>query len=391
MMHTPRWKKLMFAASLAVLPACGMEEPNSPEAKGLDPKAPTELGQTRAELVLGSETYALPARGEYGGTPATVACPANHVAVGLHGTVNTYITSLGLVCRALNADGTLGASVSIAAAGGAWGNPFSSQCPDGMAIVGFPGHYGWYVDSLGVHCAAPNAWRTSGQVQASVAEVGYSYSGNPFSDVCPSQSVVTQLNVRHGDNLDQEQATCTRYAVPSEVYVPVNFEFGDARRTTSTGDWAFSNYKSECASGERVTGLSLNPTSRNTRTALCSASGDSRFPHNSCYARDFSGTPANGDWDPWYYKAECGTNEFVAGVAQDTSHSITSILCCPGTVARNSCAALVFDGGDARESSTSGDWDVGSWKGECGPGRYAAGLSRSTSSGTPHALLCCSP
>ncbi|WP_375768509.1 GON domain-containing protein [Archangium gephyra] len=43
----------MFAASLAVLPACGMEETNSPEAKGLDPQAPTELGQTRAALTTG--------------------------------------------------------------------------------------------------------------------------------------------------------------------------------------------------------------------------------------------------------------------------------------------------------------------------------------------------
>ncbi|MFY0527985.1 GON domain-containing protein [Archangium gephyra] len=42
MMHTPRWKKLMFAASLAVLPACGS-----------DPSAPTEPGQMRAALTSG--------------------------------------------------------------------------------------------------------------------------------------------------------------------------------------------------------------------------------------------------------------------------------------------------------------------------------------------------
>lgn len=214
MMHTPRWKKLMFAASLAVLPACGMEEQSRPEGKQFDPNAPTEqLGQTRAELGLGTVTYELPARGEYGGTPATLACPANHVAVGLQGTVGTYPTSLALVCRALNADGTLGGVVATQTAGSnAWGNAFSSLCPDGMAIVGFPGRSGWYVDSLGLHCAAPNAWRTSGQVQASVAEVGSTYSGNPFSDVCPAQSVVTRLNVRHGNSIDQEQATCTRLA-----------------------------------------------------------------------------------------------------------------------------------------------------------------------------------
>jgi hypothetical protein len=45
MMHTPRWKQLMFTASLAVLPACGLEAPDSPEAQGLDSQAPTTLGQ----------------------------------------------------------------------------------------------------------------------------------------------------------------------------------------------------------------------------------------------------------------------------------------------------------------------------------------------------------
>ena len=209
MMYAPRWKKLMFAASLAVLPACGMEDPNSPEAKGLDKQTPTELGQTRAELALGTETTALPARGGSGGVPGVVACPANHVAVGIHGTVEAYINSLGLLCRALNADGTLGASFSTPAAGGAWGTAFTRQCPEGMAVVGFPGHSGWYVDSLGLHCAAPNAWMTSAQVQASVAETG-GYSGNAFSDVCPQERVVTQLNVRNGNNLDQEQPICTR-------------------------------------------------------------------------------------------------------------------------------------------------------------------------------------
>ena len=44
MMHAPRWKKLMFAAGLTVLPACGMES---------DPSAPTESGQMRAALTTG--------------------------------------------------------------------------------------------------------------------------------------------------------------------------------------------------------------------------------------------------------------------------------------------------------------------------------------------------
>ncbi|WP_342379523.1 zinc-dependent metalloprotease [Myxococcus stipitatus] len=183
---------------------------------------------------------------------------------------------------------------------------------------------------------------------------------------------------------------------PSRDFAPLNFEFADARRTRATGDWAPGEYKAECAGGEPVTGLSLSPTSRNTRVALCRTGGDPSYPHDGCYARNFStadnrGTSSTGDWDSGYYKGECGPNEFVAGVAQSTGHAITAVLCCPGAVAHTYCSARVFDGQDSRESSTSGDWDVGNWKGECGPGRYAAGLSRSPAGGAPHALLCCSP
>jgi hypothetical protein len=179
-------------------------------------------------------------------------------------------------------------------------------------------------------------------------------------------------------------------------YAALNFENGDARRTTSSGEWANASYKAECASGEPLTGLSLNPTTRNTRVALCRTASDPRFPHNSCYTRHFStadsrGTSATGDWDPGFYKGECGTNEFVAGVAQSTGHEITAVLCCPGSVAHNSCAVRVFDGQDSRESSDSGEWDAYNWKGECGTGRYVGGISRSVSGGAPHALLCCSP
>ncbi|NVJ25626.1 protease B [Myxococcus sp. AM011] len=182
-----------------------------------------------------------------------------------------------------------------------------------------------------------------------------------------------------------------------EGYASLNFESSDARRTASTGDWAYGDFKAECASGEPLTGVSLGPASRYSRIALCRTGGDAgRYPHAGCYSRFFStadsrGTTATGDWDVGNFKGECGANEFVAGVAQSTAHEITALLCCPGNVAHNSCTPRVFDGQDARESSTSGDWDVGNWKGECGSGRYIGGISRNPSGGAPHALLCCSP
>ncbi len=180
----------------------------------------------------------------------------------------------------------------------------------------------------------------------------------------------------------------------SPTFVSLAFR-GDARRTSSTGDWAPFYWKSECGSAERVTGLSSDASG--AHATLCRVDGEGwRYPHNSCNVRVFSsgdnrGTTFTGDWAPNFIKGECAPNEFVAGVSQSTSGQLHALLCCPGSVAHNACSTVAFSGGDARESSASGDWDSGYRKGECGPGRYVGGVSRYISGGAPHAILCCSP
>jgi hypothetical protein len=45
-----------------------------------------------------------------------------------------------------------------------------------------------------------------------------------------------------------------------------------------------------------------------------------------------------------------------------------------------------------RESGvTSGDWDFGYYKAECGPGRYIAGVGSNSGTTGTHSILCCSP
>jgi phosphatidylinositol-specific phospholipase C-like protein len=50
--------------------------------------------------------------------------------------------------------------------------------------------------------------------------------------------------------------------------------------------------------------------------------------------------------------------------------------------------ALVFDAGDKRRTSTTGDWDPTDYKAECGPDQAAIGLSASASTVNAHGLLC---
>lgn len=193
------------------------------------------------------------------------------------------------------------------------------------------------------------------------------------------------------------------------AYATVNFENGSEQRTTNAGDWAYSFNKGECAAGERIMGLSkLASGDGRPRIGVCYKDplDASRYQHPTpntpvCTVRNvLSGSdrgqflsPAkaptfNVDWDSGNYLAECAANEYVAGVAQSLDHKFSHVLCCPATVTPSSCSAVVFASADNRESTEFGDWDSGAIKGQCGVGRYVAGVSR-TPDGQPHALLCC--
>ena len=183
----------------------------------------------------------------------------------------------------------------------------------------------------------------------------------------------------------------------SPTYVPLFFAQGDAQRSRPFGDWDPNYRKSECGGYEPVTGLSRDTGSTVVHATLCRVDGEGwRYPHNSCNVRAFSagdnrGTAFTGDWDPSYYKGECAPNEYVAGVSQSQNGQTHALLCCAGSVAHNSCSAVSIGALDGRESQASEDWDIWNYKGECGAGRYVAGVSRGLSAGEPHRLLCCSP
>ncbi|WP_224241012.1 hypothetical protein [Hyalangium gracile] len=185
-------------------------------------------------------------------------------------------------------------------------------------------------------------------------------------------------------------------------YFNVPFETGDTLRSTSAGDWAYGYYKGECAPGERIMGLSKSVANGWARMGICYKDplDSGRYKHPTptfplCTIRtvlngsDRGATPTKpGDWDPGNYLAECSPTEYVAGVAQTTDNKFSHILCCPATVSATSCTTVAFGSADNRETDDSGNWDAAGTKGECGVGRYVAGVSR-TPAGQPNALLCC--
>ncbi|MBN1610263.1 MAG: neprosin family prolyl endopeptidase [Polyangiaceae bacterium] len=166
------------------------------------------------------------------------------------------------------------------------------------------------------------------------------------------------------------------------------------------GDWLGGSYKGECGLGQPITGLSKYTSGQHQGHAiLCGSKTISNVTGSSCYVRDFSSgdsrapNTGTGDWDRNYFKGECASNEFVQGIGQTTSGKVYAILCCPGTVAHQSCGAQTFYSRDSSGYSGN-DWDPQFFKGQCPAGKYVSGVSsvarrRYGVVGAPHAILCC--
>ncbi len=178
-----------------------------------------------------------------------------------------------------------------------------------------------------------------------------------------------------------------------------------------------------------VIGVSKASWYHNADALLCgmNAVGDPNDPycnHGSIlqFGYDYNNSNAQecqtGNWDPHIAKGECPCNEYVAGVYQDLGGALEGLLCCQGRypnssgqyqpLTHNDCDVQLFysDNSSAfyappepppayAAGDTSPDWDPYSYKGQCMPGQYVAGISSVVWSsdgvpGAPHALFCCS-
>ncbi|MFP2933116.1 hypothetical protein ACLESO_49805 [Pyxidicoccus sp. 3LG] len=196
-------------AVLSVLPACGGEELSGmePQGDGVEPAA-ENLAQTSSALAVTDATWFLPYRGGYGGGNYDLDCPAGYVATGVFGRAGKYIDRMGLTCKQLNSDGSLGGTYNTPSVGGGGGGDFSLGCTDGEAIVGLGGASGGYVDRLGLICAKPMDWLTASNPHYTTQAGGG--GGGAFDDRCPAAHVVTSILVNAGGLVDGVRARCNR-------------------------------------------------------------------------------------------------------------------------------------------------------------------------------------
>lgn len=165
-------------------------------------------------------TFASSYFGGNGGGTFTASCPAGYVGVGLSGTVGAYlgaaIWNLGIECRQLLPDGSLGASVKVGSAGSGdyTGLPtaFVGTCSSGQLLSGVNGAIGGYMGSVGGECATLSrlANATGGSDSAIGPWSGVGTLSGPWAQSCPAGYAVTALTGRAGWVVDGLAFQCTQ-------------------------------------------------------------------------------------------------------------------------------------------------------------------------------------
>ena len=155
-------------------------------------------------------------------------------------------------------------------------------------------------------------------------------SGN-WKGECATNQAVTGISVENSTDRPRKLQCEDGRASWGSTTATVSPYGGDSRRDTSTGDWASGYYKGECGLSEVVVGVSdMNGAVHDLR---CAPKGGT-VSSVSCNTRnvgsgDDRGRTSTGDWDFGYYKSECADGQYVKGVSLYTdSKKPRSILCC---------------------------------------------------------------
>lgn len=147
----------IFLALLALMLA--------PDARGADQPAQTT-----------------PAFGGSGGSPFTLSCGSGYVLTGLRGRSGVWVDRIGVLCRPVRANGTLGAeTIRSGEVGGGGGDPKAVSCPSGQVVSGFKMRSGSFVDWIALYCST---WRASDRTWHGRTEL----SGHSFGMLTPSMT-----------------------------------------------------------------------------------------------------------------------------------------------------------------------------------------------------------
>jgi hypothetical protein len=121
----------------------------------------------------------LPVYGGSGGTAFSRSCAAGYVMSGVRLRGGLLVDAIGLLCRPVQPDGTLGAETTVGTlSGGGGGTAAIAHCGAGKVVVGMLIIFGTYVDGFAIIC---RNWNSSTRTFAS-SSAGETYdSGGAWS------------------------------------------------------------------------------------------------------------------------------------------------------------------------------------------------------------------
>lgn len=152
----------------------------------------------------------LPVFGGGGGTAFSRSCGAGRVLTGMRYRAGAVVDAVGLLCRAVNADGSLGTESSVGTMAGGTGGTFGTvSCPAGTVVGGAKLYYGAVLDGVILSCMPwAKATRTYGELTA-VRSFGSSSLNTRGVAMCesPAQPIVS-IRGRSGLVVDALGVTC---------------------------------------------------------------------------------------------------------------------------------------------------------------------------------------
>jgi hypothetical protein len=218
-------------------------------------------------------------------------------------------------------------------------------------------------------------------------------------NLCVDNHCVANLDA--GDSSDAGALPDGDAGSATSGYVTVEFDQESTRLFTDDGDWAPGELVGQCPADMFVNGISVTPSSHNplllAHSALCEQAATpidhaNEHIHGNPGGGDDRGDTSTGDWDVGFTKLECGPAEVVIGVAQSPSLVFGTILCSRSMSAPDpsNCVVLpFFHDRDDRLSSDLGDWAIDYSKNECGSSYVLRGMSIDFTTGELHRVLCC--
>ena len=152
-----------------------------------------------------------PVYGGSGGSAFTRSCGAGRVLTGLRFRAGMSLDAIGLLCRNVNADGSLGTESAVGTlAGGGGGTAGSASCPAGTVANGARIFYGTYVDGVILHCKAwDKSTRSFTTPNAGQANAGRFTLNTSKISICElSTQPVVALRGREAGLVDAVGLTC---------------------------------------------------------------------------------------------------------------------------------------------------------------------------------------